>query len=140
MSRILGIDYGDRRVGIAVADTEVPIAFPRETIDRTTTDLFARLEEIIRAEHPVAAVIGLPVHPDGRSDGKDRDVRAFAEDFRKRFDLVVHFQDEAYSSLEVKQRTKHFRLKDKKDKGRVDRAAAALILQSWLDNHSKRIS
>jgi len=135
MSRYLGIDYGDRRVGIAIADAQVPIAFPRETIDRQKTDLWQRLEQLIANERIAQVVVGLPMHPDGRLNGKNIDVEKFAQEFRTRFQLPLHFQDESYSSVTVKERTGHFRRKEKMDKGRVDRAAASLILQAWLDNH-----
>ncbi|HSQ42539.1 MAG TPA: Holliday junction resolvase RuvX [Fibrobacteraceae bacterium] len=132
-SRYLAIDYGDRRVGIAVADGDVPIAFPRETIDRQKTPLWDRLLQIIATEHATELVVGWPAHPDGRPDGKQVDVQRFVEDLRQRTPLPIHLQDEAYSSMAALQATAHLKRKDKRDKGRVDRAAATIILQTWLD-------
>lgn len=133
--RFLGIDYGDRRVGIAIADSDVPIAFPRETIDRQITPLWERLASIIRADRITQVIIGWPVHPDGRTDGKHVDVQKFIDEFVLRFpELPVFKQDESYSSAQALQATSHLKKKDKRDKGRVDRAAAAIILQTWLDS------
>ncbi len=132
--RFLAIDYGDRRVGIALADGDVPIAFPRETIDREKTDLWVRLAEILKADRVTDVVVGWPVHPDGRPDGKHVDVQKFIDEFCSRHPLLpVSKQDESYSSAQVLQATSHFKKKEKRDKGRVDRAAAAVILQRFLD-------
>ena len=132
--RYLGIDYGDRRVGISVADGEIPIAFPRETIDRQTTPLWERLEALIREEKATELVVGWPVHPDGRPDGKHVDVQLFIDELALRHpQLPIHKQDESYSSVTVLSATSHLKKKDKRDKGRVDRAAAAVILQRFLD-------
>lgn len=136
-SRFLGIDYGDRRVGIAIADADVPIAFPRETIDRQITPLWDRLTQIIQADKITEIIVGWPVHPDGRIDGKHVDVQKFIEELSQYTTLPIHKQDEAYSSATALQATSHLKKKDKRDKGRVDRAAAAIILQTWLDNRSQ---
>lgn len=132
--RYLSIDYGDRRVGIALADSEVPIAFPRETIDRQVTPLWERIAQIIQADRVTDLVVGWPVHPDGRPDGKHVDVQVFIDELALRHPgLPIHKQDESYSSATVLQATGHFKKKEKRDKGRVDRAAAAVILQRFLD-------
>lgn len=132
--RFLAIDYGDRRVGIALADSEVPIAFPRETIDRQVTSLWDRLAAILKADRVTDIVVGWPVHPDGRPDGKTVDVQKFIDELAQRHpDLPIYKQDESYSSATVLQATSHFKKKEKRDKGRVDRAAAAVILQRYLD-------
>lgn len=131
--RYLAIDYGDRRVGIAIADSEVPIAFPRETIDRQSTPLLERLATLIQSERITDIVVGWPVHPDGRPDGKHVDVQIFIDELASLHALPIHKQDESYSSQTVLQATSHFKKKEKRDKGRVDRAAAAVILQRFLD-------
>lgn len=133
-ARFLGIDYGDRRVGIAVADSDAPIAFPRETIDRQSTPLWERLAQILQADKITEIVVGWPVHPDGRIDGKHVDVQKFIDELAGYTQLPIHKQDESYSSATALQATSHLKKKEKRDKGRVDRAAAAVILQSWLDN------
>lgn len=136
--RYLAIDYGDRRVGIAVADSDAPIAFPRETIDRQVTPLWERLEQIIRTDHITQIVVGWPVHPNGRSDGKHVDVQVFIDELSQRTSLPIYKQDESFSSAQALQATSHLKKKEKRDKGRVDRAAAAIILQTWLDERSSQ--
>ena len=137
-NRYLCIDYGDRRVGIAVADSDVPIAFPRETIDRQVTPLWERLETIIQTDRITEIIVGWPVHPDGRVNGKHVDVQKFIDELQTHHFLPIHKQDEAYSSVMALEATAHLKKKQKRDKGRVDRAAAAIILQTWLDNRGSR--
>lgn len=117
-----------------MADADVPIAFPRETIDRQTTPLWERISQILQADKITEIVVGWPVHPDGRLDGKHVDVQKFIDELRNHTELPIHKQDEAYSSATALQATSHLKKKEKRDKGRVDRAAAAIILQTWLDN------
>jgi putative holliday junction resolvase len=131
----LGIDYGEHRVGIAFADSELHWAFPRETIDQKTQNLMDRLEEIVKKEKIDIFVVGMPMHPDGRRDGKNRVVEQFITDLRQRFSWIpIETQDESYTSVVALQQTSYLSKKKKqKDKGIVDRAAATLILQAWLD-------
>jgi len=132
--RYLGIDYGERRVGIAIADSDVPIAFPRETIDQQNTPLRERIAQIVKADRITDLVVGWPVHPDGRPDGKHVVVQQFIDELTTWHpELPIHKQDESYSSAMVLKATSHLKKKEKRDKGRVDRAAAAVILQRYLD-------
>ncbi|NLB63003.1 MAG: Holliday junction resolvase RuvX [Fibrobacter sp.] len=135
MTKYLGIDYGDRRVGLALADAEVPIAFPYDTIDREKTDLWHALQEIIDKEKIKTIILGMPYHPDGRKDGKNLDVEAFAQKLKQKTNLPIYYQDESYSSVSAKTRTQHLKKRQKRDKGRIDRAAATIILQNWLDEN-----
>ena len=65
----LGIDYGEHRVGIAFADSEMKWAFARETIDQKKTDLMTRLSELVKLNKIDIFVVGMPYRPDGRKDG-----------------------------------------------------------------------
>ncbi len=131
----LGIDYGEHRVGIAFADSELRWAFPRETIDQKTQNLMNRLGEIVKQEKIGVFVVGMPMHPDGRKSGKNVVVEQFIMELRQRFPWIpIETQDESYTSVVALQQTSYLSKKKKqKDKGIVDRAAAALILQAWLD-------
>lgn len=133
----LCIDYGERRVGLAIGDSELRFSFPRETIDRQEQDLWARLEEIITKEKMDALIVGMPFHPDGRKEGKNVVVEAFVEELKSHFPhLPIFTQDESYSSVEALKKTSYMSRKKKRDKGIVDRAAAAIILQNWLDGNT----
>ncbi len=131
----LSIDFGERRLGLAVGSEETGMAFPRPWIDtKVTPDWMAALGKLIQDERPKSLLIGLPLRTDGKPSEKAQKVALFAEDVKKHFGLPVTFRDEAFTSVEAKQRTSHLSTKRKiKDKGLIDSAAACLLLQEHLD-------
>ena len=133
----LGIDYGEHRVGIAFADSELKWAFARETIDQKKTDLMKRLSELVKENKVDVFVVGMPFRPDGRPDGKNLVVEEFVRRLAERFpQMPIQTEDEAYTSVAALQETSYLKKKKKRqDKGLVDRLAAQHILQSYLDNH-----
>ena len=132
----LGIDYGEHRVGIAFADSELRWAFARETKDQKKTDLMTRLEELVRENKIDIFVVGMPYRPDGRQDGKNLVVEQFVKQLAERFpNIPIKTEDEAYTSVAALQETSYLKKKKKKqDKGVIDRLAAQHILQSYLEN------
>ncbi|MCF0215396.1 MAG: Holliday junction resolvase RuvX [Fibrobacteraceae bacterium] len=137
MKNYLGIDYGEHRVGIAYADSELRFAFARETIDQKTTNLWERLDFLVKMNKVDEFVVGMPYHPDGRQNGKNVVVEKFVEDLGERFPgKKINTQDESYSSVEAQQQTSYMSKKKKKNnKDIIDRVAASIILQSWLDEN-----
>ncbi len=133
----LGIDYGEHRVGIAFADSELRWAFARETIDQKKTDLMKRLAELVKENRIDVLVVGMPYRPDGRKDGKNLVVEEFVRNLRTSFPGVrIETEDESYTSVTALSETSYLKKKKKQaDKGLVDRLAAQHILQSYLDNH-----
>lgn len=133
----LGIDYGEHRVGIAFADSELKWAFARETIDQKKTDLMKRLSELVKENKVDVFVVGMPFRPDGRPEGKNLVVEEFVRRLAERFpQMPIQTEDEAYTSVAALQETSYLKKKKKQqDKGLVDRLAAQHILQSYLDNH-----
>lgn len=131
----LALDYGEHRVGVAFADSDIRIAFARETIDQKTTNLFVRLRELVTANKIDAFVVGMPYRPDGRTDGKNVVVQKFVDNLKSNFESIpVYIQDESYSSVQAQERTSYFSKKKKqKNKGVIDQLAAAIILQRFLD-------
>lgn len=131
----LALDYGEHRVGVAFGDSEIRMAFPRETIDQKTTNLFERLDQLVKINKIDEFVVGMPYHPDGRKDGKNVVVEAFVKNLALRFPgMKIHTQDESYSSVQAQQDTSHWSKKKKqKNKAVIDCAAAAIILQRWFD-------
>ena len=133
----LGIDYGEHRVGIAFADSELRWAFPRVTIDQKKENLFERLTEIQQKEKIDCFVVGMPYHPDGRTNGKNVVVEAFIVELKNHFpEIPVYTQDESYTSVQALERTSYLSKKKKKNsKGIIDCEAASIILQNFLDNN-----
>ena len=138
--RILALDYGTRRIGLALSDTTGTLATPLTTLTRRAGKRppIARILELARHHGVGRLVVGLPLDPDGGEDSWTAEVRDFGRRLGDRSGLPVHFIDEAYSSAEAEARIRSIGLtrKQKEDKARIDAAAAAIILQDWLDAHT----
>ena len=134
-SPIVGLDLGDKTIGVAVSDRDRMIASPMELIRRTRfTDDVDRVFELMEDRGAAALVIGLPVNMDGSEGPRCQSVRAFARNLTKLKDLPVAFWDERLSTSAVQRM-----MTDEADLTRarraelVDKAAAAWILQGALD-------
>ena len=127
----LAIDYGERRVGIAYASELVGIAFPRETIDLKEKNLLTELERLSKENKITDFILGMPIHPNNHPDSKQKTVEAFATELRKKFPKIeLHIQDESYSTQEALAV-----MDNKKNKNKIDKAAAAIILQRFLEGN-----
>jgi putative Holliday junction resolvase len=137
-SRIMGLDYGTVRVGVALSDPGRVIASPWGTLD-AARGLLPRLRTLIADEQVALVVMGLPNRPDGTPGTLDTAVRHLAE-VLERGGVPVVFQDEAFSSVRARQSlvlgggTR--RERGGQDQA-TDRVAAALLLQDWLDAHEE---
>jgi len=138
--RALALDYGTRRIGLAVSDATGTLASPLTTLTRRAGKRppIARILELARRHGAGRFVVGLPLDPDGGENSWTAEVRAFARRLGDRSGLPVHLVDEEYSSAEAEARIRSIGLtrKQKEDKTRIDAAAAAIILQDWLDARS----
>jgi putative holliday junction resolvase len=132
--RLLGLDVGDKTVGLALSDPGLSVASPISTIKRTkfTADANALLK--LAAERDVGGlVIGLPLNMDGREGPRCQSVRQFAANLLKLKDLPILFWDERLSTMAVeREMIAHDVTRARRDKV-VDQAAAAFILQGLLD-------
>ena len=134
--RTLGLDVGSRRIGIAVSDPLGITAQGLETLQRRNKrhDL-AALEHIIRDYAVKQIVIGLPLRMSGAEGTQSDKMLLFAEDLRKRFRLPVHLWDERLTSAEANRLLRETELSIEKRAKAVDRMAAVLILQGWMDGN-----
>jgi putative holliday junction resolvase len=133
--RLLGLDVGSRRIGIAVSDPLGITAQGLETLQRRNKrfDLQA-LEEIIRKYEIHEIVVGLPLRMSGAEGTQSEKMQAFADDLRKRFGLPVHMWDERLTSAEANRLLRETELSIEKRAKAVDRMAAILILQSFMES------
>lgn len=132
--RALGIDFGLKRVGLAVSDRTATLVSPFKTIERTTRDaLFDELTEIIQNEAIEAVVVGLPLSLDGEDTLTTRQARNFAESLARRTEVPVHLMDERLTSAEAEMELNDAGLRGKKKKMALDSQAAVIILRSWLE-------
>jgi putative Holliday junction resolvase len=137
--RVLGIDFGLRRIGLALSDASGTLASPLTTLVRPAPDADAValvLDALpgLASDEPVERiVVGLPRRLDGRDNEQTSLARAFAETLAERSGLPVALQDERLSSREAESRLALRERDWRKRKARLDAAAAAVILQDWLD-------
>jgi putative Holliday junction resolvase len=132
--RVLAIDPGQRRVGLAVSDPLGITAQGLDTFDRRGGDLVAHVEALARDYEITLIVVGNPVSMSGRESEGSVLARALAEALHTHLSLPVELWDERLSSAEAHRVLKGSRV----DKGTVDRLSAVIILQGYLDAHSSR--
>ncbi len=131
--RILGVDPGQRRVGLAVSDPLGVIAQGIDTFDRNTGKLIEHIGLLVEQHGVIEVVVGHPVSMSGRPNESSRRARSLAREIERRFALPVILWDERLSSREAR-RTMAGTGAARRDKGNVDRVAAVLILQNYLDS------
>ena len=132
--RRLGLDVGSKTIGVAVSDGLGITAQGLETIRRKNkrTD-FERLEALIRKYEISEIVVGYPLRLSGAASAQTEKVEAFAEELRKKFGLTVHLWDERLTSAQANRVLKESEVSIRKRAAAVDRMAAVLILQGWMD-------
>jgi putative Holliday junction resolvase len=136
-SRILAIDYGSRRMGLAVSDQLGITAQGIETLQRRNKRSdFARLERVIRENEIKEIVLGNPLRMSGEEGTQSQKVAEFAEELRKKFELPVHLFDERLTSAEANRLLREADVSLERRVKAVDRMAAILILQAFLQSRS----
>ena len=135
-ARVLALDVGSKRIGVAVSDPLGITAQGLETIQRQNKrrDLEA-LGKLIIAYQVQEVVVGLPLRLSGAEGTQSEKMRRFAEDIRIHFGIMVHLWDERWTSTEANRLLRETALSIEKRGKAVDRMAATLILQSWLEAH-----
>jgi putative Holliday junction resolvase len=132
--RLLGVDYGQVRVGLAISDPDRKIAFPHDTYTRRKPELDADYFRAQLAEEQVVGlVVGLPVHLNGTEGQKAGEARAFGSWLASVMGLPVVYWDERFTTVEAESALWSGGLTHKKRKARRDRVAAQLLLQAYLD-------
>lgn len=133
---ILGIDYGDRRIGLAKSDPTGTLVTGLDTfVWKNDMDLpIAHITDLTKSLKIERIVIGLPLNMDGTRGKRAEITKAFAGKLKEAVNLDIIFWDERLSSVEAKETLRLQGNKNWKDKGAVDRVAACYILQSYLDS------
>lgn len=137
--RYLGIDWGEKRIGLAFAD-EVGIALPLPAaVEASKKARMRHIEAMIARCRAQQLVIGYPLNMDGSVGFKAKEVDHFIEVLKKRFALPVHRVDERLSSHSVEQGLKGQKKKPSRQSGEIDSRAAALILQDFIEEKNLSI-
>jgi len=137
--RVMGIDYGSRRVGIAVSDPLRIVTRGLGILDNTPA-LPGMIAAKAREEQAVLIVVGMPFAPDGGLGAKGEEVGRFIENLRMHVEVPVETWDESFTSVEARRTFLDGGMKKRKrqEKGRVDEMAARLLLQDYLENTHHR--
>lgn len=133
--RVLALDIGTVRIGVAISSTEGNIALPLETIHlKATPDPIEAIRTLLEKENIRHIVVGLPLALDGTQSSAVRRTKQFVADMKARIpDIKVYAQDERFTSSVAENTLMQLETKGEKKKLLVDSMAAALILQTWLD-------
>jgi len=135
MGRLLAIDYGARRVGLALSDPLKMIASPYRTIiKKNNSILIEEIERIIAAEDVELTIIGLPLGMAGQKTEQTKKLEEFVDKLTDR-GIIIKYEDERWSSVAAKRSMKEQNIKSGYNKGLVDQTAAAIFLQQYLDRH-----
>jgi putative Holliday junction resolvase len=136
-TRALGLDFGRKRIGVARSDASGTLASPVTTLVRRLNRRppYRELVDLAREAEAEVLVMGLPLELDGSENAWCGEVRDAGEKIASRMELPLAFVDERLTSVQAEEaiRGAGLRRSDREDKARIDAAAAALILQSWLD-------
>ena len=135
MSKILGIDYGLKKIGLALGNEEFKMAFPYKTlIKKNNQTLLTELKAILERENISKIVLGLPLYLNGETSLTTVQVKNFAQKLKTHFNLPVILVDERLTSLEAERRITELNLKNKqKKKMIIDQLSAVLILENYFN-------
>lgn len=139
--RIMGLDYGSKTVGVAVSDELLLTAQPVETIERKSENklrrTLARIEELIDSYGVSFIVLGYPKNMDNSEGFRAQATEEFKEMLERRTGLEVFLQDERLSTVESERVLMEQRVRREDRKRYVDKLAASIILQGYLDKHKR---
>lgn len=139
MQRILAVDYGDRRIGVAVSDPLRIIATPLETLTvDSLRDGIRQLTALCREYDPECIIVGYPLGISGRKTAQTFLVENFIETLKAELDIPVIPWDERYTSAEARGILYDQGIRTRGNKGMIDQMAARIMLQEYLDTKVKR--
>ena len=139
--RYVGVDLGERRIGLAVSDASATLARPLRTIERNRSDeeaasaLLDAIAELHAEDEVSGVVVGLPTRLDGSASNQTARVQKMVDLLTPRLHVPIAMQDERLSSHEAEERLAVRERDWRKRKAKLDAASAAVILQDYLDAH-----
>lgn len=134
ITAVLGIDYGLKRIGIATGQTITGSASPITTLEQINgSPNWSEIEQLITQWKPQALIVGMPYYLDGTENDMTKIVDAFCLELEQRFTLPIFKINEALTSYEAEEMLKINTKIGKHNKHEIDKMAAAIIVQNWLD-------
>lgn len=135
--RILALDVGEKNIGLAISDELGLIAQGLPTLRRQTKDKdTSTIADIVKDRDVTEIVVGMPLNMDGSLGKSAKEVASFLEDLRKKVNLPMKVWDERLTSVQAEKVMLEADLSRKKRKRKIDKLAAQLILQSYLDSRN----
>jgi putative Holliday junction resolvase len=131
--RVLGLDLGDARIGVAISDDRRRIAVPLGTVRRGAPADVKAIADLVHGHDVTLVVIGHPLHLSGEAGERAHHAERFAEALDAFLDVPVLLQDERLSSIEADRALREAGASGRERRRTVDRSAATVILQAWLD-------
>jgi putative holliday junction resolvase len=137
--RVLALDVGERRIGVALSDSTRVLAAPLTTLRATPrARVLAEIAELVRQNEVAAVVVGLPLTLNGEIGPQAQVVQAFAEDLRQQLAVPIHLFDERLTTVAAERMMIDLGMKPEQRKARIDQVAASIILQDFLDANRER--
>lgn len=133
LGRVLGLDLGDARIGVAVSDDDRRLAVPVGTIHTGAPADLKAMAGLVTEHAATAVVVGLPLSLSGKRGPAAVKAEAFAEALRSTLGIPVELQDERLSTVEAERTLREAGVSGKRRRRQVDEVAATVILQAWLD-------
>jgi len=133
--RLMGIDFGEVRIGIALSDPLQIISQPFKVIPNGDKTIY-KIQEIIKTEEVGKIILGLPLNLDGEDTKKTLEVREFSEILKSNVDIPVIFWDERYSTVEANEKLKQMGYGIAESRKVIDKVAASIILKSYMENQA----
>ncbi len=140
MGSVIGFDYGERRIGVAVGLLEIGTANPLTTIETTSAQtLWDEIDQIIKEWKPDTLIVGCVEHRTQNNNHIKNKILIFCNNLKSRYYLPVETIDESYSSVTAYETLKDMRSKGQRkkiSKADIDKASATIILNSWLSSNT----
>jgi putative Holliday junction resolvase len=137
--RFMGLDFGDKRIGIAVSDDQGQIAMPKDTLQRSgKVKYIERLAELADQENVGEILVGMPVSMDGSHGPQAQKVMQFVQRLRQRVEIPVVVWDERLTTVAAERILIEGNLSRSRRRRVIDKVAAAYMLQSYLDFRNER--
>ena len=137
--RVLALDWGHARIGVAITDETQLLASPLGTLTRRAGKRLplGQFLDLIEREHPVGLVVGLPLDDEGTEGESAQAARAMGEQFAARAALPIAWIDESFTTAETLERLTERGIAPRQRKADIDAMAAAIVLERWLDSRRK---
>lgn len=138
---LLALDYGRKRIGVAISDSKGLIASPLDTLivprDKRPNDMLDQISELVNERRAKGILLGLPqVMADAHKRTED-EIKKFADSLQEKVDVPIYFQDESYSTQNAQQLLQSYEAGQKSRRQNIDKMSATLFLQEYLDEQHR---